>query len=136
MEDHRRLEPSPPKSHIHSFQVCLFQLKISHSAFQAVPVLIVIQLKYFICIFWFCLFNDFSEPIHDSTSIKRFPSVGPSDINFLHIGNDGLKLDKQPRSDAINFWNKLEQSSTKAYTKENEQKREELWTKFLTFLTQ
>lgn len=49
-----------------------------------------------------------------------------NDINFLHIGNAGLNMDSQPRKEAIDFWNKLQQWSTKVPTEKREQKREEL----------
>lgn len=68
----------------------------------------------------------FSKPTHEDRSIENFPSVQLNAINYLHIGNDGLKLDSQPRKEAIEFWNKLQQTSAKAHTEESEQSRDEL----------
>lgn len=62
----------------------------------------------------------FSKPSHEKTVIKSFPSVQEDNINYLHIGNDGLKLESQPRKEAIEFWNKLQ------HTNKLEQKRDEL----------
>lgn len=67
-------------------------------------------------------FQLFSEPTHKNKPIKSFPPVQKNDINFLHIGNAKLKLDLQPRKEAIDFWNKIQ----KGTSKEHKQIREEL----------
>lgn len=68
----------------------------------------------------------FSKPSHENSIIKSFPSVQEDNVNYLHIGNDGLKLESQPRKEALDFWNKLKQLYATEHMKKSDQERDEL----------
>lgn len=75
----------------------------------------------------FCLLLCHSEPSYQDNPIKGFKPVQKSEIHFLHIGNDGLRTDLQPRKKAINLWENIEQQAVQILAMEKIQKREELW---------
>lgn len=66
----------------------------------------------------------YREPTYQNNPITGFKPVQQTDIHFLHIGNDGLKTDLQPRKEAISLWEEIEQQAIEITA--NEKKREEL----------
>lgn len=66
----------------------------------------------------FPIFGDiFSEPLNQNDTAREFQPVHNEKVHYLHISNDGLKTDGQPRREAIQLWRKIEQKAIKTTNK-------------------
>lgn len=56
-----------------------------------------------------------SEPTYKDDLITGFTSIQGNDILFLDVTNDGLRLDKNPEKDAVEWWANLEQQAKEMF---------------------
>lgn len=49
-----------------------------------------------------------SEPTYKDELVAGYHAIDGNDIEFLDITNDGLRVDKNPRKTAMEFWASLE----------------------------
>ncbi|XP_031621135.1 uncharacterized protein LOC116339416 [Contarinia nasturtii] len=56
-------------------------------------------------------FAKYGNPTHNNEPIENFDPIDGNEIKLLDITNDGLQIKQEPRKNAMEFWEKLEEKA-------------------------